>query len=75
MSKLLAAKEKSGKTFTQIGLETGLTNIYTAALFYNQQQLKPETAKAIQLAVPALAVNNHEGLTLIEEMQKAPSRR
>lgn len=33
---LLHAKESSGKTFTQIAEEVGLTNIYTAQLFYNQ---------------------------------------
>ena len=38
---LLEAKEKTGKTFTEIGQEIGCTNFYTAALFYNQQQLKP----------------------------------
>ena len=38
---LLVAKEKAGKTFTEIGQEIGCTNFYTAALFYNQQQLKP----------------------------------
>ena len=30
------AKEKSGKSFSQIGKECGLTNVYTASLFYNQ---------------------------------------
>jgi hypothetical protein len=33
---LLAAKESSGKTFTQIANETGLTNLYAAQLFYAQ---------------------------------------
>lgn len=36
VSRLLAAKEASGKTFTQISKEVGLTNVYTAQLFYNQ---------------------------------------
>ena len=31
----------------QIASEIGCTNLYTAALFYNQQQLKPDTAKAL----------------------------
>ena len=71
IDRLLTAKEKSKKTFTQIGKEIDCTNFYTAALFHNQQQLKPETAGALLKAVPALA----EDAGLLEEMQKAPSRR
>lgn len=33
---LLQAKKASGKTFTQIAEEVGLTNLYTAQLFHNQ---------------------------------------
>ncbi len=36
---LLAAKEASGKTFTQIAQEVGLTNLYTAQLFLRQVAL------------------------------------
>ena len=36
MQQLLAAKAASGKTFTQIAAEAGLTNAYTAQLFFNQ---------------------------------------
>ena len=36
MAQLIAAKEDTGKTFTQISQEVGLTNLYTAQLFYNQ---------------------------------------
>lgn len=36
VAQLLAAKEASGKTFTQISQEIGLTNAFTAQLFYNQ---------------------------------------
>ena len=36
VSQLLAAKEASGKTFTQIGQEIGRTNLYTTQLFFNQ---------------------------------------
>jgi hypothetical protein len=32
----------------------GLTNVYTANLFFGQAQLKPETAKKLQLVVPRL---------------------
>jgi hypothetical protein len=36
VSSLLAAKEASGKTFSQIAKEVGLTNVYTTQLFYHQ---------------------------------------
>ena len=36
VGQLLAAKEASGKTFTQISKEIGLTNAFTAQLFHNQ---------------------------------------
>lgn len=36
VSQLLAAKEASGKTFTQISKEIGRTNLYTTQLFFNQ---------------------------------------
>ena len=39
VGQLLAAKEASGKTFTQISKEIGLTNAFTAQLFYNQVKL------------------------------------
>eukprot|EP00195_Chlamydomonas_chlamydogama_P007229 CAMPEP_0202900666 /NCGR_PEP_ID=MMETSP1392-20130828/11971_1 /ASSEMBLY_ACC=CAM_ASM_000868 /TAXON_ID=225041 /ORGANISM="Chlamydomonas chlamydogama, Strain SAG 11-48b" /LENGTH=200 /DNA_ID=CAMNT_0049587103 /DNA_START=27 /DNA_END=629 /DNA_ORIENTATION=- len=69
VDRLLDAKEKSGKSFTQIASEIGCTNIYTAALFYNQQQLKEGTAQALQQAVPQLSESD------LKEMMRAPSRR
>ena len=33
---LLAAKEATGKSFTHIGQDLGLTNTYAAQRFYNQ---------------------------------------
>ncbi|VAH04176.1 unnamed protein product [Triticum turgidum subsp. durum] len=45
--RLLAAKEESGKSFSDIAAETGLTNVYVA-------QLKPDMAPAFRAAVPAL---------------------
>ena len=51
---LLAAKQASGKTFDQIAGEVGLTNAYTAQLFYNQAQLKPQLREALAKAVPRL---------------------
>lgn len=66
--RLLAAKEKSGKTFSQIAKELGLTNVYTAQLFYNQQQLKPDTAALLRKAVPALEEQD------VAAMMRAPMR-
>jgi hypothetical protein len=36
VSTLLAAKDASGKTFSQIAKEVRLTNVYTTQLFYHQ---------------------------------------
>lgn len=68
MSRLLAAKEASGKTFSAIAQEVGLTNVFTTQLFYGQQQLKPDTAVALRRAVPALTDDD------VAFMQRAPFR-
>ena len=34
--KLLEAKKQTGKTYTELAKELGLTNMYTAQLFQNQ---------------------------------------
>ena len=39
VAQLVAAKEATGKTYTQISKEIGLTNAYTAQLFYNQARI------------------------------------
>ena len=36
VAQLLEAKQASGKTYTEISKEIGLTNLYTAQLFQNQ---------------------------------------
>lgn len=36
VAEICAAKEATGKTFTQISQEVGLTNAYVAQLFLNQ---------------------------------------
>jgi len=36
VARLLAAKEASGKTFSDIAAEVGLTNVYCTQLFFNQ---------------------------------------
>ncbi|KAK9832326.1 hypothetical protein WJX74_006380 [Apatococcus lobatus] len=68
VNSLLAAKEASGKTFTQISKEIGLTNAFTAQLFYNQAQLKKGTVDKLRKAVPDL--NDAQ----IEVMQRCPMR-
>eukprot|EP01024_Parvocaulis_polyphysoides_P002596 TRINITY_DN10779_c0_g1_i8.p1 TRINITY_DN10779_c0_g1~~TRINITY_DN10779_c0_g1_i8.p1 ORF type:complete len:446 (-),score=56.54 TRINITY_DN10779_c0_g1_i8:569-1825(-) len=65
---LLEAKMKSGKSFDQIAKECGLTNVYTAQLFYNQAQLNQNTVEKLKKAVPQLTDE------LIEEMKMAPNR-
>lgn len=54
VSSLMGIKRRSGKTFTQIGLETGLTNVYVAQLLRRQAQLKPDTAAKLRAALPEL---------------------
>ncbi|KAJ7558562.1 hypothetical protein O6H91_04G046200 [Diphasiastrum complanatum] len=66
VGRLLEAKAKSGKTFTQIAKETGLTNAYVGQLFHRQAQLIPtsiSTQTKLKKAVPALKDDG-----LIEDM-------
>ncbi|KAK9137791.1 hypothetical protein Sjap_008385 [Stephania japonica] len=67
-TQLLALKKKSGKSFDEIGEETGLTNVYVAQLLRRQAQLKPETAPKLRAALPDLP--DH----LVEEMMLPPMR-
>jgi cyanate lyase len=53
--RLADAKEQSGKSYTEIAAETGLTNVYVAQLLRRQAQLKPDTAPKLQKAIPALS--------------------
>jgi cyanate lyase len=66
--RLMAAKAESGKSFSDIAAETGLTNVYVAQLMRRQAQLKPETAPALRAAVPALTDE------LLELMMRPPFR-
>ncbi|KAF8723063.1 hypothetical protein HU200_022213 [Digitaria exilis] len=50
----MAAKAESGKTFSRVAAETGLTNVYVAQLLRRQAQLKPDTAPKLRAALPAL---------------------
>lgn len=69
VDRMMSLKEESGKTYTQIGNELGLSNVYTAQLLMHQQQLKPETAPALKKALPGISDTD------LLALQKAPSRR
>ncbi|MED6130895.1 hypothetical protein PIB30_004755 [Stylosanthes scabra] len=66
--KLLAVKHKSGKSYSQLAEETGLTNVYVAQLLRRQAQLKPQTAPLLRAALPDLTDD------LLEEMMRPPLR-
>jgi len=68
VTRLLQAKKESGKTYTEIAKQTGLTNAYVAQLFRRQAHLKPETAKVLKSAVPSLSDD------LVAAMQEIPLR-
>lgn len=68
VSSLMAVKRKSGKTFSQIASETGLTNVYVAQLLRRQAQLKPDTAVKLRAALPELTD------THIFQMMESPLR-
>ncbi|KAF6143198.1 hypothetical protein GIB67_035612 [Kingdonia uniflora] len=68
VNNLLSIKTKSGKTFSQIAKETGLTNVYVAQLLRRQAQLKPETAPKLRESLPGIPDD------LLEEMMKPPMR-
>ncbi|XP_030463996.1 cyanate hydratase isoform X2 [Syzygium oleosum] len=68
VGRLQAAKHESGKSFSQIAQETGLTNVYVAQLLKRQAQLKPDTAPKLRAALPDLPED------LLHEMMKPPMR-
>ncbi|XP_064945057.1 cyanate hydratase-like isoform X2 [Musa acuminata AAA Group] len=68
VGRLTAAKRQSGKNYSQIAAETGLTNVYVAQLLRRQAQLKPGTADALRAAIPALTDD------LVAEMMAPPFR-
>ncbi|KAL8139610.1 hypothetical protein V2J09_005631 [Rumex salicifolius] len=65
---LQTIKEKSGKTYSQIAEETGLTNVYVAQLLRRQAHLKPDTAPKLRAALPELDD------ALLSQMMKPPMR-
>uniref|UniRef100_A0A0A9EHC2 Cyanate hydratase n=1 Tax=Arundo donax TaxID=35708 RepID=A0A0A9EHC2_ARUDO len=66
--RLMAAKEESGKSFSDVAAETGFTNVYVAQLLRRQAQLKPDTAPALKAALPALTGE------LVDLMMQPPFR-
>ncbi|XP_030973485.1 cyanate hydratase [Quercus lobata] len=67
-NRLQAVKHKSGKSYSDLAAETGLTNVYVAQLLKRQAQLKPDTAPKLRAALPDLPED------LIQEMMKPPMR-
>ncbi|GLT76880.1 hypothetical protein SLA2020_485140 [Shorea laevis] len=66
--RLHAAKASSGKSYSEIAAETGLTNVYVAQLLRCQAQLKPDTSPKLRAALPELSEE------LVLEMMKPPMR-
>lgn len=67
-NRLQAAKRRSGKSYSQIAEETGLTNVYVAQLLRRQAQLKADTVPQLQAALPELSDE------LLHEMMRPPMR-
>nr|GMD65599.1 cyanate hydratase [Ipomoea batatas] len=68
VASLQDVRRDSGKTYSQIAAETGLTNVYVAQLLKRQAQLKPETVPKLREALPCLV--DHQ----IQEMMRPPMR-
>lgn len=68
VKRLLKAKYLSGKTFSEIGNELKVTNLYAAQLFHNQAQLTEHMTESLLVAVPEV------GRHLARFMQQPPMR-
>ncbi|XP_043691844.1 cyanate hydratase-like [Telopea speciosissima] len=68
VTRLLAVKQKSGKSYSEIAEETGLTNVNVGQLLRRQAQLKPCTATKLRASLPDLTDD------LIHEMMTPPMR-
>ncbi|KAI3738903.1 hypothetical protein L2E82_29161 [Cichorium intybus] len=68
VSSLMAVKRRSGKTFSKIAEETGLTNVYVAQLLRRQAQLKPDTVPKLRKSLPGFVDSQ------IELMMEPPLR-
>ncbi|CAM8940866.1 unnamed protein product [Rhodiola kirilowii] len=69
VNQLVTARRSSGKSYSQIASETGLTNVYVAQLFKRQAQLSHDAAVKLRAAVPHLTDD------LVQEMMVAPPLR
>ncbi|CAJ1357479.1 unnamed protein product [Effrenium voratum] len=68
VARLLEAKERSGKSFDELAKGLGLTNGYTANLFFNQAQLKAPAAAKLKELVPGISAED------LQRMQRPPMR-
>jgi cyanate lyase len=68
VERLLVAKAATGKSYDEIASVLGLTNLFTAQLFLNQAQLRPDTAVLLQTVVPGIVEED------IKTMMKPPMR-
>lgn len=68
VTRLLALKQASGKTYDELAQALGLCNVYVAQLFRRQAQLKKDTEGKLTKLVPGLSED------LLKEMRKPPVR-
>ena len=73
VKELLMAKSKSGKTFTQIAAEVGVTNAYAAQLFHRQAPLPDALVEPLHRAVPAISSDLLQAMKLIPLRSYDPS--
>ncbi|XP_061340710.1 cyanate hydratase [Gastrolobium bilobum] len=67
-ARLQTVKHNSGKSYSQLAEETGLTNVYVAQLLRRQAQLKTDTVPKLRAALPDLPDE------LVYEMMRPPLR-
>lgn len=68
VAKVLALKEKSGKTYDELADALGLCNVYVAQILRRQAQLKKGTEEKLVRLLPGLTED------LLKEMRKPPVR-
>ena len=68
-SRLLAAKEQSGKSFDDLATELGLTNAYTAQLLLGQAKLTAGTAEKLKESLPSVSDNDIEDMIKVTPMR------
>jgi cyanate lyase len=68
VSRLLTAKEASGRSYDQIAQHCGWTNAYAAQILLNQAQLHPRSVHKFREAVPGISEED------LRSMQRCPMR-